>query len=66
MNKYRIFDGRLGIMSDDKTIEAKSPMEALKKAGYTNIRRDMYNRSPVLVYRYHGHGSYVYSADMPK
>ncbi len=65
MNKYRIFDGRLGIMSDDKTIEAKSPIEALKKAGYTNIRRDMTNRGPVLVYRYKGHGSYVYSADMP-
>jgi hypothetical protein len=36
--KYTIFDIRGGLLADDKIIEAKSPIEAVRKI-YNNVKR---------------------------
>lgn len=36
--KYRIYDVRGGLLADDKTVEAKSPIEAVRKL-YNNVKR---------------------------
>lgn len=36
--KYRIYDIRGGLLGEDKIIEAKSPIEAVKKL-YNNVKR---------------------------
>lgn len=65
--KYSIFDGRLGMLSDDRIIEANSPKEALTIAGYTNIKRDTTGRiGTIVVNHFCRRGSYVYSATLPE
>lgn len=36
--KYRIFDIRGGLLDEDKTIEADSPIQAVRKL-YNNVKR---------------------------
>ena len=38
MKKHRIYDVRDGLLGEDKIIEAKSPIEAVKKL-YNNVKR---------------------------
>lgn len=38
MKKYVIYDVRGGLLADDKIIEAKSPIEAVRKL-YNNVKR---------------------------
>ena len=38
MMKYRIWDIRDGLLADDKTVKAKSPIEAVRKL-YKNVKR---------------------------
>lgn len=38
MKKYRIYDVRGGLLDEDKIIEAKSPIEAVRKL-YNNVKR---------------------------
>lgn len=54
---YRIFDIRKGLMNSDVFIEAKSPIEAVRKT-YPNtiVERDYTNTGNIIV-----NGSYVYT-----
>lgn len=59
--KYKINDLRLSIFDMPLVIEASSPIEALKKLGYKNIKRQIesgYGDIVVVGSR----GSYIYSA----
>lgn len=38
MGRYRIFDVRRGLLTDDKEIEAESPIEAVRMF-YRNVKR---------------------------
>lgn len=38
MKKYRIYDIRGGLLDEDKIIETKSPIEAVRKL-YNNVKR---------------------------
>lgn len=61
MKKYKINDLRLPIFDKPPIIEASSPIEALKKLGYKNIKREVesgYGDIVVIGSR----GSYIYSA----
>ena len=60
MNKYKIFDINKGLMSDDIIIEAKSPIDACKAAGYKNAVRDNYGNLVVRGTR----ASYVYRGSL--
>jgi hypothetical protein len=53
MKKYRIYDVRGGLLADDKTVEAKSPIEAVRKL-YNNVKR-VKNGGDIIV-----NGSYCY------
>lgn len=54
---YRIFDIRNGLMSSDVLIEAKSPIEAVRKVyPNTTVERDYTNTGDIVV-----NGSYVYT-----
>jgi hypothetical protein len=57
--KYRIYDLRDGLHGEDKIIEAKSPIEAVKKL-YNNVKR-VKNGGYIL-----GNGSYWYVGDRKK
>lgn len=54
--KYRIYDIRGGLLGEDKIIEAKSPMAAVKKL-YNNVKR-VKNGGDIVV-----NGSYCYTGD---
>lgn len=54
--KYRIWDIRDGLLADDKTVEAKSPIEAVRKL-YNNVKR-VKNGGDIIV-----NGSYCYVGD---
>ena len=56
MKKYRIYDVRDGLLGEDKIIEAKSPIEAVKKV-YNNVKR-VKNGGKIVV-----NGSYWYVGD---
>lgn len=61
MKKYIINDLRLPIFNKPPVVEASSPIEALKKIGYKNIKRQIesgYGDIVVIGSR----GSYIYSA----
>ena len=60
MKEYRIFDIRGGLMGDDKVVEAKSPIEAVRKF-YDNVKRDKFCSGPIVV-----NNSYVYYGDRKK
>lgn len=51
--RYRVWDIRSGLLSDDKTVEAKSPIEAVRKL-YNNVKR-VKNGGDIVV-----NGSYCY------
>ena len=54
--KYTIYDVRGGLLADDKIIEAKSPIEAVRKL-YNNVKR-VKNGGDIVV-----NGSYCYTGD---
>lgn len=54
--KYRIYDIRGGLLGDDKIIEAKSPIEAVKKL-YNNVKR-VKSGGDIVV-----NGSYCYTGE---
>lgn len=54
--KYRIYDVRVGLLGDDETVEAKSPIEAVRKL-YNNVKR-VKNCGDIVV-----NGSYCYVGD---
>ena len=56
MNKYKIWDIRNGLLADDKTIEAKSPIVAVRKL-YNNVKR-VKNGGDIVV-----NGRYCYIGD---
>lgn len=56
MKKYTIYDVRDGLLGDDKTVEAKSPIEAVRKF-YNNVKR-VKNGGDIVV-----NGSYCYVGD---
>jgi hypothetical protein len=60
--KYKIFDMRKGLFSDDAIVEARSPIEAVKKA-YPNadVKRIIHDNSEVNVVVNSCRGSYLYS-----
>lgn len=60
LKKYRIYDLRNGLFARDKIVEAKSPVDALKLLGYTEIVRDIFGKGNIVVYG--SNGSYVYDA----
>lgn len=60
LKKYRICDLGKGLFAEDRIIEAKSPIDALKTLGYTDIVRDIFGKGNIVVYG--SHGSYVYEA----
>lgn len=62
MKKYEINDLRLSIFDMPLVVEANSPIEALKKLGYKNIKRSDYGDVVVVGSR----GSYIYSATKEK
>lgn len=59
--KYKINDLRLSIFDKPPVIEASSPIEALKKLGYKNIKRQIENGCGDIVV-IGSRGSYIYSA----
>lgn len=62
--KYKINDLRLSIFDMPLIVEASSPIEALKKLGYKNIKRQIENGGDVVVVG--NRGSYIYSATKEK
>lgn len=56
MKKYRIYDVRVGLLGDDEIIEAKSPIEAVRKL-YNNVKR-VKNGGDIVV-----NGSYCYTGE---
>lgn len=54
--KYRIYDVRGGLLADDKIIEAKAPIEAVRKL-YNNVKR-IKNGGDIIV-----NGSYCYTGE---
>lgn len=59
MNTYRVYDLRDSLFAPDTKIAARSPLEAVKLAGYEDIKRDFSGRVGDVVVR--GlRGSYVY------
>lgn len=54
--KYRIYDVRDGLLGEDKIIEAKSPIEAVRKL-YNNVKRVKTGGDIVV------NGSYCYVGD---
>lgn len=56
MKKYKIWDIREGLLADDTIIEAKSPIEAVRKL-YNNVKR-VKNGGDIVV-----NGSYCYTGD---
>lgn len=54
--KYRVWDIRSGLLADDKTVEAKSPIEAVRKL-YNNVKR-VKNGGDIVV-----NGRYCYTGD---
>lgn len=56
MKKYRIYDVRGGLLADDETVEAKSPIEAVRKL-YNNVKR-VKNGGDIVV-----NGSYCYTGE---
>lgn len=59
--KYEINDLRLSIFDKPPVIEASSPIEALKKFGYKNIKRQIGSGCGDIVV-VGERGSYIYSA----
>nr|DAU19728.1 MAG TPA: hypothetical protein [Caudoviricetes sp.] len=57
--KYTIYDVRDGLLGDDKTVEAKSPIEAVRKF-YNNVKR-VKNGGDIVV-----NSSYCYVGDRKK
>lgn len=57
--KYRIYDIRGGLLDEDKIIEAKSPIEAVRKL-YNNVKR-VKNGGDIVV-----NGCYCYVGDRKK
>lgn len=49
MKEYVIFDIRNGLLSHETVVKANSPMEAVKKNGYKNVKRDYTNRGDIVV-----------------
>lgn len=65
MKKYEINDLRLSIFDMPLVIEASSPIEALKKLGYKNIKRQTESGCGDIVV-VGKRGSYIYSANKEK
>lgn len=65
MKKYKINDLRLPIFDKPPVVEASSPIEALKKLGYKNIKRQIESGCGDIVV-IGGRGSYIYSATKEK
>lgn len=59
MKKYRIYDIRGGLLDEDKIIEAKSPIEAVRML-YNNVKR-VKNGGDIVV-----NASYCYVGDRKK
>ena len=59
MSTYKVYDIRGGLLAPDEKIEACSPAEAVKLAGYENVKRDYSGRGGEIVV-YGPRGSYVY------
>lgn len=57
--KYRIYDIRDGLLGDDKTVEAKSQIEAVRKL-YNNVKR-VKNGGDIVV-----NGRYCYTGNRKK
>lgn len=55
--KYKIWDIRDGLLADDKTVEAKSPIEAVRKL-YNNVKR-VKNGGDIVV-----NGRYCYEGEI--
>lgn len=65
MNTYKVYDIRDGLLAPDKKIDARSPAEAVKLAGYADSRRDYSGRGGSIVVT-GPRGSYVYFGDKRK
>lgn len=61
--KYRIFDSNRNILDSDKEIDAKSPIEAVRKF-YKKVERSKDNSGNVVVHS--AVGCYAYWAFEPK
>lgn len=57
MKEYKIFDIRGGLMADDTTIKADSPIQAVRKL-YNNVKRNYRNTGNIVV-----NGKYVYDGE---